>query len=223
MKKYAFIYLLICLSFSQGFASIQSVSSDDELENYLNENSEYHLSRGQKSYREECCKRDKPCRKLRGPRGPRGHKGDTGDTGPTGPTGPMGPTFSTFISSVITTSIVVPFNSPIPFGSESTINLGNVFLNPVNGAFVIPSTGVYFITFGLKTSIRTAKVGIVVNGGSPLPQSIFSQETTGLTGMTFDVALKALDVIELVNIGQPFIIGNSSESIAAYIEIHKIL
>ena len=96
-----------------------------------------------------------------GPTGPTGLMGPTGSTGPTGPTGPTGATGATGgLAAVLfdwnTGGITIGINSPVPF-NQAAFLVGTAISKTNNTTFTVNSTGVYRVTY----SVRTAAVSLL--------------------------------------------------------------
>lgn len=142
-----------------------------------------------------------------GPTGPAGATGATGDTGPTGPTGATGATGAQGIPGVTDYVYAYAQTAQAAVAALGTINL--TILEPQQsggftlsgGGVQVPTSGVYLLYYSILSSTTTASVGVTINGGSVITNSVYSNNALANARIPGQIitALSAGDIVRLVN------------------------
>jgi len=171
-----------------------------------------------------------------GPTGPPGPAGSTGATGPTGPTGATGSTGSTGatgptgatgsaggLAAVLfdynNGTIVISVGGAVPF-NQAPLIVGTAISKTNNTTFTVNQTGVYRISYTLRTALASllANVQVRVNGVGVGPTAALVLAGTSLSDeVTFSA--NAADTLELVVGGLALTLGTGDN---ATINIDKL-
>lgn len=145
-----------------------------------------------------------------GPTGPTGATGATGDLGPTGPTGATGATGATGTQGIPgVTDYVYAYSqtAQAAVAALGTINLA--ILEPEQsggftlsgGGIAVPSSGAYLLYYSILSSTTRASVGVTINGGSVITNSVYSNNAVANARIPGQIiaSLTAGDIVRLVN------------------------
>jgi BclA C-terminal domain/Collagen triple helix repeat (20 copies) len=138
-----------------------------------------------------------------GPTGPTGLMGPTGSTGPAGPTGPTGATGATGgLAAVLfdwnNGAITIGINFPVPF-NQAAFLVGTAISKTNNTTFTVNSTGVYRVTYSVRTALVSllGSTQVRVNGVGVGPSATLIGAGASLTDMiTFPA--NAADTVQVV-------------------------
>ncbi|WP_342512034.1 hypothetical protein MKY34_15545 [Sporosarcina sp. FSL K6-1522] len=111
---------------------------------------------------------------ITGPTGATGSIGVTGPTGATGPTGTSVTSNSMYASNTTGSTIVVLLGgTSIPLPNNQSLD--GFTVNGANTTFTVPSTGRYYVTYQISTTVSLlASSRLLLNGSTPIPGSIVS-------------------------------------------------
>lgn len=139
-----------------------------------------------------------------GPPGPTGATGATGPPGSTGATGATGPSFtSTNAFAASTTS--APFtivNAGVNISLPDNQVLNGIIANETNDVFIIPSAGVYLISYSVNAELITNEsIRLIINGSVYTPSVIMSVGGTTCFSNTIIIPLAAGATLALQIVG----------------------
>lgn len=139
---------------------------------------------------------------IQGPSGPPGPTGVTGPQGPTGDAGPTGPTglLLGYAQYYATGSQTVAANDIFNLVQLHPEQLGG-FAAPVAGSVIIPSDGIYFVSFRILSATTNITVALYQNGNL-VADVVYANSlaNTVISGLGI-VRLEAGDIISLRNGG----------------------